>query len=74
MLCLKANNTWLDVSPKEKADILLIDTEKPENDSNRVRKIAETAAWHVQQSCMLQWLGLDFSSRTIIIEMGHMFP
>lgn len=65
MLCVKANNTWSDVSPKDKAEILLIDTEKSENDKDRVRKIAETHAWNVQQSCMLQWLGPDFSSRIL---------
>lgn len=65
MLCLKAKNTWSDVSPKETAEILLIDTEKDENDKARVTKIAETRAWNVQQSCMLQWLGPDYSSRVI---------
>ena len=65
LLCMRANNTWSDVSPKEKADILLIDTGLPENDKNRVTKIAETSSWNVQQSCMLQWLGPDFSSRIL---------
>lgn len=65
MLCLKANDTWSDVSPKEKADILLIDTEKSESDPERVKKIAETSAWNVQQSCMLQWLGPDFKDRIL---------
>lgn len=65
MLCMKANDTWSDVSPHEKADILLIDTFKPETDGNRVKKIAETRAWNVQQACMLQWLGPDFSSRIL---------
>lgn len=65
ILCLKANDTWSDVSPKEKADILLIDTAKDENDTNRVKKLADTRAWNVQQSCMLQWLGPDFSSHII---------
>ncbi len=65
MLCLRANDTWSDASPREKADILLIDTEKSEGDLNRVRKIAETSAWNVQQSCMLQWLGPDYSSCVI---------
>ena len=65
MLCLRAKDTWSDVSPKEKADIILIDTGLPEDDKNRVRKIAETSAWNVQQSCMLQWLGPDFSSRIL---------
>lgn len=65
MLCMRANDTWSDVSPKEKADILLIDTALPETDKNRVKKIAETSSWNVQQSCMLQWLGPDFSSRIL---------
>jgi len=65
MLCMRANNTWSDVSPKEKADILLIDTFKHENDSDRVKKIAETGAWNVQQACMLQWLGPDYSSKIL---------
>ena len=65
MLCLRANNTWSDVSPKERADILVIDTQKSEGDKDRVKKIAETSAWNVQQSCMLQWLGPDFSSKVL---------
>lgn len=65
VLCIRANDTWSDVSPKEKADILLIDTHMSESDDNRVKKIAETNSWNVQQSCMLQWLGPDFSSRII---------
>lgn len=65
MLCMRANNTWSDVSPKEKADILLIDTSLPETDGNRCKKIAETCSWNVQQSCMLQWLGPDFSSHIL---------
>ena len=65
VLCMKANNTWSDVSPKENADILLIDTSLPENDEQRVRKIADTRSWNVQQGCMLQWLGPDFSSKII---------
>ena len=65
MLCMKAKDTWSDVSPKEKADILLIDTQKNESDSNRIKKLAETSSWNVQQGCMLQWLGPDFSSRIL---------
>ncbi len=65
MLCMRANDTWSDVSPKEKVDIILIDTSLPENDNGRVKKIAETSSWNVQQSCMLQWLGPDFSSRIL---------
>ncbi len=65
MLCMKANNTWSDVSPKEDAEILLIDTDKKENDSERVKVLAKTKTWNVQQACMLQWLGPDYSSRII---------
>lgn len=65
MLCLKANNTWSDVSPKESADILLIDTSKSEGDPTRYTKIAETRAWNVQQGCMLQWLGPDYKEKII---------
>lgn len=65
MLCMKANDTWSDVSPREEAEILLIDTKKSENDSERVKVLAKTKAWNVQQSCMLQWLGPDCSARIL---------
>ena len=65
MLCLRAKNTWSEVSPKEKADILLIDTEKADSDPERIKKIAETRAWNVQQACMLQWLGPDYKKSII---------
>lgn len=65
ILCLRASDTWSDVSPKDKADILLIDTDKDESAPDRIKKVAETHAWNVQQSCMLQWLGPDFSSRIL---------
>lgn len=65
MLCLRADDTWSDVSPKEPAYILLIDTSLPDGDKNRVKKLATTHSWNVQQSCMLQWLGPDFSSRIL---------
>lgn len=61
MLCLKANDTWSDVSPKEAAEILLIDTK----DNNKVKVLGKTSAWNVQQSCMLQWLGPDYSSKIL---------
>ena len=65
VLCLRASDTWSDVSPKEKADIILIDTSLPESDQNRVKKIAETSSWNVQQGCMAQWLGPDYSSHIL---------
>ncbi len=65
MLCMRANNTWSDVSPREIADIILIDTTKKKNEKGRVKKIAETRAWNVQMSCMLQWLGPDYESKIL---------
>lgn len=65
VLCLRAKDTWSDVSPREMAEIILIDTMKPESDKERIRKIAVTHAWNVQQGCMMQWLGPDYQSRII---------
>lgn len=61
MLCLRAEDTWSDVSPRNRADILLIDTKN----NNSVKKIAETNAWNVQQACMLQWLDNGNSKQII---------
>ena len=61
VLCLKANDTWSSVAPKEPAEILLIDTEK----ENSVRVIAKTHSWNVQQGCMAQWLGPEFNRKII---------
>lgn len=61
MLCMRAEDTWSDVSPKQPAEIVLIDTQ---ND-NSVTVIAKTYSWNVQMSCMLQWLGPDYSSRVL---------
>lgn len=61
MLCMRALNSWSDVSPKQPAQIILIDTEK----GNKCKKLAVTDSWNVQQSCMLQWLGPDYSSRIL---------
>lgn len=61
MLCLKAEDTWSNVSPRETAQIILIDTTK----ENKVTVLAETHSWNVQQGCMLQWLGPDYSDRVL---------
>lgn len=58
MLAMRAESTTVDVAPKQKADIILIDLEN----NNKITKISETKAWNVQQGSMLQWLGSDFSS------------
>lgn len=60
MLCMKANDTWSDVSPEESAEIILIDTT-----NGSVEALGQTNSWNVQQSCMLQWLGPDYTSRII---------
>lgn len=60
VLCMKAENTWSNVSPKEPAEIILIDTL-----DNSYKTIAVTHSWNVQQGCMAQWLGPDFSSKII---------
>lgn len=65
MLCLRVKKTWDDVSPKDVADIVLIDTSLSESDPKRIRKLAESHSWNVQQGCMLQWLGPDYKERII---------
>lgn len=65
ILCLRVKDTTTLVAPKEKAEIILIDTKKSIDDPNRIRKLGETSSWNVQQGCMLQWLGPDFSKKII---------
>ena len=65
VLCLKADDTWSEAAPAAAAEILLIDTSKPENDSDRVKVIASTRTWNVQQGCMMQWLGPEFDHEII---------
>lgn len=59
VLCMRAQDTWSEPDPLGEADIILIDTQE----DYRVRKLATTHTWNVQQGCMAQWLGPDFSSR-----------
>lgn len=61
MLCMRANNTTKDVSPKEPLEIILIDTK---ND-NGWKKIADSRSWNVQMGCMAQWLGPDYDKQII---------
>lgn len=65
VLCLKADDTWSDVAPKTPAQILLIDTSLPVDDHKRVRVLAITHTWNVQQGCMMQWLGPDYNREII---------
>ncbi|MDE5850409.1 MAG: hypothetical protein K2H38_09725 [Muribaculaceae bacterium] len=67
MLCMRAKNTWTDPDPTDEAEIILIDTEY----NNSVRKLASTKTWNVQQGCMAQWLGPDFSSKIIYNDLRN---
>jgi hypothetical protein len=61
MLCMRAKDTWSEPDPKNEAEILLIDTQ----DKNAFRVLAKTHTWNVQQGCMAQWLGPDYSSHIV---------
>ena len=73
MLCMRADNTWSEPDPTNEAEILLLDlNDNPNvnfndnhnvNDNVNYRALAKTRTWNVQQGCMAQWLGPDFSSR-----------
>lgn len=65
MICMRAKDTWSEPDPLGTADILLIDTK----DGNKVKHIATTHTWNVQQGCMAQWLGPDFKSRILYNDM-----
>ena len=59
MLCMRAKDTWSEPDPLGEAEIILFDT----TDGNAFRVLATTHTWNVQQGCMAQWMGPDFSSR-----------
>lgn len=61
IICMRAENTWSEPDPMDTADILLIDTQ----DRNRVKKVATTRTWNVQQGCMAQWLGPEFGKKIL---------
>lgn len=61
MLCMRAKNTWSEPDPLGEVEILLIDTQ----DGNSFQVIAKSHTWNVQQGCMAQWLGPDFSSHIL---------
>lgn len=67
MLCMKANNTWSEPDPLSTAEIILIDTKCNVNDyaNYNYEVIAKTHTWNVQQGCMAQWLGPEFSSKIL---------
>lgn len=66
MLCMRAKDTWSEPDPLDEADILMLDNSSY---GQSVRKIATTHSWNVQQGCMAQWLGPDFSSQVLYNDM-----
>lgn len=65
MLCMRANNTWSEPDPTDEAEIVLFDLSLTTEDDGYCRTLAKTKTWNVQQGCMAQWLGPDFSKRII---------
>lgn len=65
MLCMRAKNTWSEPDPLGEAEILLFDLNLNVNDKDYYRVLAKTHTWNVQQGCMAQWLGPDYSSRIV---------
>lgn len=69
MLCMRAKDTWSEPDPLGEAEILLFDLNINSNDNGYCRVLAKTHTWNVQQGCMAQWLGPDFSSRIIFNDL-----
>lgn len=61
IICMRAENTWSKADPTCEADILILNY----GAGQKVEKIATTHTWNVQQGCMAQWIGPDFSSRIL---------
>ena len=61
VLCMRSKDTWNEPDPLGEAEILLFDS----SDHYAFRMLAKTHTWNVQQGCMSQWLGPDFSSKII---------
>jgi hypothetical protein len=61
MLCMRAKDTYSSAAPKSPADIILFDTQQ----NNTYKVLGKTNSWNVQQGCMLQWLGPDYTKRII---------
>ena len=67
ILCMRANDTWSDPDPLSTAEVLLLDSK----DGYTFRVIATTHTWNVQQGCMAQWLGPDFSTNIIYNDLRN---
>lgn len=69
MICIQVKQAYKSVAPKEPGVVGVIDTA----DGNKFIKIGVTHSWNVQQSCMAQWMGPDYSSRILYNDFrsGH---
>ena len=65
MLCMKAKYTWSEPDPIGEAEIMLFDLNLNPGDKDYCKKLATTHTWNVQQGCMAQWLGPDYSSKIL---------
>lgn len=65
MLCMRAKDTWREPDPLGEAEILLFDLNLNVTDEYYYKVLAKTHTWNVQQGCMAQWLGPDYSSKII---------
>ena len=61
MICVRVQQTYKSVAPKEPGTVCLIDTAE----NNKLIEIGTTHSWNVQQSCMAQWMGPDYKNRII---------
>ena len=65
MLCMRAKDTWSEPDPIGESEILLFDLSHKPNYNSYFKVLAKTRTWNVQQGCMAQWMGPDFSSRIL---------
>lgn len=61
MICVRVNQAYKSVAPKEPGIVGVIDTQN----ENRFIEIGSTHSWNVQQSCMAQWMGPDYKTRIL---------
>ncbi len=74
MICMRAKDTSSKPDPIGAADILLLDVSNLPEDFNpvggkKVKHIATTHSWNVQQGCMAMWLGPSFESHILYNDM-----
>lgn len=65
MLSMMAKDTWSEPDPVGESEIVLFDLNHTPDDKDYCKKLATTHTWNVQQGCMAQWLGPDFSSKIL---------